>query len=85
VVEHLEPKPGIPPSPRHVANVVAVGKAKQVKLVVQEAWYPTGTSSVVAASMGARLVVIPGMTDFAQGQSYVAFLGGIVSRLEARP
>ncbi len=84
VVEHLEPKPGIPPSPRHVANVVAVGRAKQVTLLVQEAWYPTGTSSVAAASMGARLVVIPGMTDFAQGQSYVAFLGSVVDRLEAR-
>lgn len=77
VVEHLEPKPGIPPSPRHVANVVAVGKAKQVTLLVQEAWYPTGTSSVAAASTGARLVVIPGMTDFAQGQSYVAYLGAL--------
>jgi len=85
VVEHLEPKPGIPPSPRHVADVVAVGKAKQVRLLVQEAWYPTGTSSVAAASMGARLVVIPGMTDFAHGQSYVAFLASVVARLEAGP
>ncbi len=85
VVEHLEPKPGIPPSPRHVADVVAVGKARQVTLLLQEAWHPTGTSSVAASSMGARLVVIPGMTDFSHGQSAVAFLEGVVARLEAGP
>ncbi|MBN2194943.1 MAG: zinc ABC transporter substrate-binding protein [Polyangiaceae bacterium] len=82
VVEHLEPKPGIPPSPRHVADVVNVGKARQVGLLVQESWYPTTTSSVAATNMGARLVVIPGMTNFARGQSYHDFLATVVARLE---
>lgn len=85
VVEHLEPKPGIPPSPRHVADVVAVGKARKVTLLLQEAWFPTGTSSLAATNMGARLVVIPGMTDVAHGQSYIAFLDRVVAKLEGKP
>ena len=35
--------------------------------------------------LGVPLVVIPGMTDFAAGQSYLAFLGKVVAKLDAVP
>jgi zinc/manganese transport system substrate-binding protein len=85
VVADLEPKPGIPPNPRHVAQVVKLGRERRVSTVLQESWYPTTTSKVAATKVGARLVVIPGMTNFPAGQSYAAFLNGIVKRLKAVP
>jgi zinc/manganese transport system substrate-binding protein len=82
VVEHLEPRPGIPPSPRHVAHVIAVGREQGVSLVVHESWFPTNTSNVAADKIGARLATIPGMPDFRGGQSYVAFLGALLAKLD---
>lgn len=81
VVENLEPRPGIPPSPRHVAHVIAVGHERGVSLVIQESWFPTNASEVAASKIGARLITIPGMPDFRAGQSYIAFLGAVFEKL----
>jgi zinc/manganese transport system substrate-binding protein len=65
-----------------VAQVIDLGRARKVRVLLQEAWFPTTTSSVAAEKMGARLVVIPGMANFHAGQSYPAFLAGIAKQLE---
>jgi zinc/manganese transport system substrate-binding protein len=84
VIEHLESRPGIPPSPRHVAHVIAVGQQQAVQIVLQENWFPTNASSVAANKMRARLVTIPGMPDFQRGQSYIAFLGAVLDKLRGK-
>jgi len=84
VVEHLEPKPGIPPNPRHVAHALGVARAQGVKLVIQEAWYPSSTGRVFAERAGARLVVLPGGTDFNHGKNYFDYMGEVVKRLLGR-
>jgi zinc/manganese transport system substrate-binding protein len=83
VIDHLEPKPGIPPNPRHVANVVKLAKERHARCLLQQQWYPTSTSKVAAEKIGVPLVVIPGMADFPKGQTYRAFLAGVVAKLEA--
>jgi zinc/manganese transport system substrate-binding protein len=85
VVDHLEPKPGIPPNPRHVAQVVELAKARKVACLLQEAWWPTSTSAPAAQKIGVPLVVIPGMTNFPAGQTYTAFLGAIAGQLSKVP
>lgn len=81
VVDHIEPKPGIPPNPRHVASLITRARERKVRLVLQEAYYPTNTSELVASKIGAKLVKIPGSTDFARGQSYIAFMDQIVAAI----
>jgi zinc/manganese transport system substrate-binding protein len=81
VVENLEPKPGIPPNPRHVAHVLATARARGVKLIIQEVWHPRSTGEMLAERAGARLVVIPGGPDFNKGESYVAFINKVIAAL----
>ena len=81
VVEHVEPRPGIPPNPRHIAHVIDVARARKVRAIVQESWFPSNTSKILAAKCGARLVQIAGAPDFARGESYVAWINGVVQRL----
>jgi zinc/manganese transport system substrate-binding protein len=85
VIDHLEPKPGIPPNPRHVAQVVELAKARKVACLLQESWWPTSTSAPAAEKIGVPLVVIPGMTNVPAGQSYAAFLGAVAAKLEKVP
>jgi ABC-type Zn uptake system ZnuABC Zn-binding protein ZnuA len=52
----LEPKPGIPPSPAHLAEVIAAMKADGINVVVAEPHQNRKTGEMVAARTGARLV-----------------------------
>jgi zinc/manganese transport system substrate-binding protein len=79
----IEPRPGIPPNPAHVAHVIAVARTGGAKLIVQEAWFPTTTSSLIAKRSGAKLVVVSGSAGFRKGQSYIGFIDEAVKRLAA--
>jgi zinc/manganese transport system substrate-binding protein len=83
VVDYLEPKPGVPPNPRHVAQLIARCKEHPVSALLQESWYPSNTSELFAAQTRVPLVVLPGASDFPGGQSYVAFLERVVGLLES--
>ncbi len=82
VVSHVEPRPGIPPNPRHVARVLVAARQHHVKIVLQESFYPESTSELVAERAGARLVRVPGGPDFRAGESYRDFMERVVRMLE---
>jgi zinc/manganese transport system substrate-binding protein len=81
-VGFLEPKPGIPPNPSHVAQLLVLARARKVRAVVQEEYYPESTSKVLAARIPANLVRVPGGPDFQSGQSYFDYVDRLVSLLE---
>jgi zinc/manganese transport system substrate-binding protein len=83
VVGYLEPKPGIPPNPRHVAELVERAKAGHVWAVLQESWHATNTSTLVAQQIGARFLELPGETNFPAGESYIDFMNRLVAALAA--
>jgi zinc/manganese transport system substrate-binding protein len=80
VADQIEPRPGIPPNPNHVTHLIDVGRKRGIRLIVQESWFGTTTSQVVAEKVGVRLIVLPGMPNY-PNQSYVAFLDEIVGKL----
>ncbi|KAB2900815.1 MAG: zinc ABC transporter substrate-binding protein [Kofleriaceae bacterium] len=82
-VATIEPKPGIPPTASHVATVIRIGKAKAVKVVAQEAYYPDKTCALVARKISAAVVRIPGGADVARGQTYIQHMDEVVNRLGA--
>ena len=57
---YLEPKPGIPPPPSHLAALVGLVKAQGVKAVLVEAYYDARSAEIVAKHAGAKVVVLPG-------------------------
>ena len=73
-VGFLEPKPGIPPSPRHVAGLLALGRNRKVRLLLQEDHYPDATSRLVASRIPATLVRVPAATNVQASQTYVQHL-----------
>lgn len=81
-IAYLEPKPGIRPSPAHVAAVIRAGKQRQVRLVLQEVYYPSNTGALVAKQLGARLLAVPGGADFEAGQGYIQRMDALIEQLE---
>lgn len=52
----LEPKPGIPPSPPHLAEVIAKMAAQNIRVLLLEPYQPRKTAEAVAAHNGAQVV-----------------------------
>jgi ABC-type Zn uptake system ZnuABC Zn-binding protein ZnuA len=80
----LEPKPGIPPSPSHLAEVIEKIKAQKIKAIIVEPFHDRKIAEKVASSTGARVV------DFAQypgalpnTDTYAKLIDTLVSRLAA--
>lgn len=75
-VAFMEPKPGLPPSAQHVAQVLLTARARRVPLILQEDWYTAQASELVAQKSGAKLVRVPGMVP--EGQAYLPYMDGLV-------
>ena len=80
----LEPKPGIPPSPSHLAEVIEKMKAQKIKAIIIEPFHDRKIAEKVASSTGAKVV------EFAQypgalpdTDSYVKLIDKLVANLSA--
>ncbi len=59
VIDFLEPKPGVKPSPSHVAAVIRKVQAQKVEAIAYEPYFEKRTPSLVARETGVSLVVLP--------------------------
>ncbi len=59
VVNYIEPRPGIPPSPNHVADLEKQLKQGGVKAIVMEPFYDTRIAEKGSRDTGVPLVVLP--------------------------
>jgi ABC-type Zn uptake system ZnuABC Zn-binding protein ZnuA len=71
IIDFIEPRPGVAPSPVHLAQLVAAGRKAQVRAIVQEPYEPEEASRLVARKLDVPLVVlaisvgsIPGTSDY---------------------
>ena len=80
-VATIEPRPGIPPTPSHVAEVLKAMRATGTRVIVQEDFYQRGPAETLAKLTKGELVIISGGTHFDKGQSYVARMKEIAEKL----
>lgn len=59
IVQTLEPKPGIAPSPAHLADVVAAMKSSKARVILVQPYQNHRTAETVARQTGARVVEMP--------------------------
>ena len=79
VVGQLEPKPGIPPSPSHLARLIEQMKAKGAKLILVEPYYEKRNPQLVSRETGGVVVELPNQPQ--RGQDYFAFIDALTSLL----
>jgi zinc/manganese transport system substrate-binding protein len=58
-VGYVEPKPGIPAPPSHIAALIGQMRRDGVKVLMMESFYPRNTTELVGQKAGARVVVLP--------------------------
>ena len=82
VVAELEPKPGIPPSPRHLRYVIQTAHHEQVKLIIMEPYYNHRAADFVAGKTDAKVVEAANAVGGQPGvDDYVSLIDNVVLRL----
>lgn len=74
IVDTLEPKPGVPPSPTHLAELVPRMKTAHVRLILIEPFRERQTPDFVAEKTGASVVVLPILPAGVGPGDYVALI-----------
>ncbi len=82
-VQHVEPLPGVPPSPGHVAKVLQTMRASGVRVIIQEPYYPRQTSEQLARLAGGEVAVLPGGTAIDHRERYLDHLRHLADDLHA--
>jgi zinc/manganese transport system substrate-binding protein len=82
VAATLEPKPGIAPSPAHLATVISTMKAQQVRVILVQPYQNRRTAETVARQTGATVLDIPQQPGAIKNtESYFALMDYMVSTL----
>ena len=82
--EYIEAKPGIPPTPRHVEEVIALMKERKIPVLFASNYFNRNQIEQVAEKTGARAVVIPENTHGAPGvETYFDLMNTWINGLAA--
>ena len=80
----MEPKPGTPPPPAHLAELVTVARRDGVKACLVEGYYDVRSDELVARLSGAKVVTLPGdVGGDPEARTYPAYMELVVRRIVA--
>jgi zinc/manganese transport system substrate-binding protein len=78
----IEPKPGIPPTPSHNAELIRMISGGKVKLILMENFYSDSSPNQISEATGIRVVKVPIYVFGVEGvNSYQALMDYIVSNI----
>lgn len=84
VADELEPKPGVPPSPGHVLEVIEKIKALKIHALLMEPFYSRKAPDLIAQKTGIKVVecanAVNGQTE---AKDYLSMIDNIIERLAA--
>ena len=84
IVDELEPKPGIAPSPAHLAEVIIKMKATNAKVILVQPFQNRRTAETVARQTGAAVLDVPQQPGAAPNTtSYFDLMDSLVHTLAA--
>lgn len=63
IVGFLEPKPGVPPSPAHLAGLILEMRRTGARAIIIEPFYSRKDADFVASKTGAKVLVLPPSVD----------------------
>jgi ABC-type Zn uptake system ZnuABC Zn-binding protein ZnuA len=80
--EYVEPKPGIPPSPRHVQRLMELMRREHIPAILSPNYYDRHQVREIAARTGATPLIVPAQVNGAPGaDSYHALVNLWITEL----
>ena len=84
VMDYVEPKPGIPPTPQHTIEVIDEMKRQGAKLIIVEPYFDLKTPQAIANQVGGKVLVLaPSVGGAKEATDYVQLFEYDVNQLVA--
>lgn len=80
IAGEVEPKPGIPPTAKHLAALIQIMKDKKVKVIIREIFEERNTPQKIANASGASVVTLSQAVP--RSQDYVSMMEQNIQTLE---
>jgi len=58
IIDFLEPKPGIPPTPSQLAKIIGEIKSNSIKVIISSPYFTSSSSDLVARQTGAKVLTL---------------------------
>jgi ABC-type Zn uptake system ZnuABC Zn-binding protein ZnuA len=82
IVGYVEPKPGIPPTPRHVKTIIDLIRDQHIEVILTANYFDPAKPATIAERTHAKAVVVPLSTGGEEGvDDYEALIDTWISRL----
>jgi zinc/manganese transport system substrate-binding protein len=81
IAGEAEPVPGIPPTGKHLAELVGIVKSQKIPLFLQEPYFSSDAGKFLAREGGLRVVVMSPSCDSPDAGSYLAHFDQIIDAL----
>jgi ABC-type Zn uptake system ZnuABC Zn-binding protein ZnuA len=82
IAGYIEPKPGIPPTPSHNAEIIQLIQKKNIKLIVMDVFYSDNAPNQIASITAVKVLKLPtqvyGQEDI---KSYIDLINNIVNQI----
>jgi ABC-type Zn uptake system ZnuABC Zn-binding protein ZnuA len=81
-IDYIEPKPGIPPTPRHVQELITAMQQRHVRVLLSPGYFDHNQIQLVAERTGAKAVIVPSNAGGAPGvNTFFDLINTLVSAL----
>jgi len=81
-VDYIEPKPGIPPTPKHVRELIELMQQRHVQVLLSPGYFDHNQIRAVAERTGAKAVIVPSNVGGAPGvNTFIDLINTIVGSL----
>jgi len=82
VINFVEPRPSIPPSPRHVQELIKQMRKEKVQVILAANYYNTDHIKVIAGEVGAKSVIVSmGVGGAKDTDTYFDYIDQLVERV----
>lgn len=82
VMGQIEDKPGIPPTPKHRDEIIALMKEAKIKTILAELFYDHAPSEYISKRTGAKIVQVPiDVGAVPEAKDYFSLITYIIDRL----
>ncbi|MBI3616350.1 MAG: zinc ABC transporter substrate-binding protein [Candidatus Omnitrophica bacterium] len=82
VEQFLEPKPGIPPSPKHLGFLEGYMRQHKIQAIIQPTYYQRDSSEALARRVGAKVVILcQNVGELPQAKDYFSMIDYNIDQL----
>jgi zinc/manganese transport system substrate-binding protein len=85
IAANAEPVPGIPPTAKHLAELVQIAKQRKVGVIVQEPYFSDDAGKFLARETGLRVVKASPSCDGPEPGSYLAHVDAVLRAIAGTP